>query len=72
MPHIDISLYKGRSQKEKEEICRKLHEAAIELLNFPSEAVSISLTEYEPEEFQSAINNNLKEGELIISSKVIK
>ncbi|MFI3254140.1 MAG: tautomerase family protein [Eubacteriales bacterium] len=71
MPHINISLYQGRTKEEQEEICRKLHQAVVESLGFKEEAVSISLTEYTPENFVAAVKENIKDGELIVSSQTI-
>ncbi len=72
MPHINISLYQGRTKEEQEEICQKLHQAVVESLGFKSEAVSISLTEHTPENFVSEVKENIKDGELFVTSKAIQ
>lgn len=72
MPHINISLYEGRTAEQKEEICQKLHQSAVESLGFPENSVSVSITEHKAEKFISDVQEHIQEGELFITSKVIE
>lgn len=72
MPHINISMYEGRSQEVKEGLANKLQEAALDYLNCSEEAISVSITDCKPEDFVINVEKSSGDGELFISSKFIK
>lgn len=72
MPHINITLYEGRSLAQQEEICLKIHQVLGESLGFAPEALSVSLTETPPEDFVPTVEQGLETGTLWVPSKVIQ
>lgn len=71
MPHISVSMYKGRSEEVKEGLAKKLQEAALDYLNCSVEAISVSITDCNPEDFTDYVEKSSKDGKLFLSSKFI-
>ncbi|GAB1399666.1 hypothetical protein MASR2M79_20240 [Aminivibrio sp.] len=45
MPTVNIQLFEGRTLEQKRKLAEKLTGAVIEVLNVPSEAVRVTITE---------------------------
>lgn len=71
MPHISISLYAGKSPEEKQAIAEKIHQATVQELGYKPESVSVSVTEYAPDEFSPSMRNQVKKDELLIPSTAV-
>ncbi|WP_018306175.1 tautomerase family protein [Desulfitobacterium hafniense] len=72
MPHIAVSLYPGRDQGRKQEIANKLKDFMVSELNFPAEAISVSIVEIEPDSFVETIQQRYDDKDLYIPSKSVK
>lgn len=71
MPHISISMYQGKTPEEKQILAEKIHKAVLNELNCSPEALSLSFSDYSPEDFVPSVQNATKNQELMISSRVI-
>ena len=71
MPHIDVSLYPGRSLEVKEEIAKKIEDLFIEDLGFRPDHVSVSLTDTDPDTFTEDVLKRVDREAVIIESALI-
>lgn len=72
MPHIDVSLYPGRSSEVKKELARRIVDFFSADLGFPAETLSVSLTEIEKEKFAEEMSKRIDSGNLVIASEFVK
>ena len=73
MPHIQVSLYPGRDNELKNKIAEELKKAMAET-GIPEEAISVSIEDIEPEDFEGTIEERLEneKNELFLKSDHIK
>jgi phenylpyruvate tautomerase PptA (4-oxalocrotonate tautomerase family) len=68
MPHIHIQMYPGRDQKTKEIIAQKMQAALAEEMQADKKYFSVSIEDVAPENWQSQVEDNIKEKNLLISA----
>ncbi len=71
MPHIDVSLYPGRTPEIKESIASKIEELFIDELGFQPDHVSVSLTDTDKETFTEDVLKRVDRENVIIESELI-
>ena len=49
MPHVAISMYKGRTDEQKKALAAEIQKCVCDTLGVAAEVVSVSLCELEPE-----------------------
>ena len=74
MPHIQVSLYPGRDDELKNKIANELKNTLVEKIGMPEEAISVSIEDVEPEDFEDTIQDRLEneKNELFLESDHIK
>ena len=74
MPHIQVSLYPGRDDELKNKMAKELKNTMVEKIGIPPEAISVSIEDVEPEDFENTIQDRLKneKNELFLESDHIK
>ena len=74
MPHIQVSLYPGRDDELKNKMANELRNTIVEKIGIPEEAISVSIEDIKPDDFENTIQNRLKneKNELILDSDHIK
>ncbi|MFV0516405.1 MAG: tautomerase family protein [Aminipila sp.] len=72
MPHISLTLYKGRSLAEREYISKTLQKCLMEAVGWKAEDISVSLEQVAADEFVLTVRDKMKFEELIIPSDFIK
>lgn len=72
MPHISLTMYKGRSKEEVEKMSQKIRQCLVETVGWNPRDISVSVEETEAHEFTSNVNKKIKTEEIIISSDCIK
>ena len=74
MPHIQVSLYPGRDDELKNKMAKELKNAMAEKIGIPEEAISVSIEDVEPEDFENTIEDRLQneKNELFLESDHIK
>ena len=72
MPHIEISMYEGRSDELKREIAKKIKDAAVESCGFPPESLSVSIIDFPPDAFEGEVAKRSAGSELFEASNHIK
>lgn len=72
MPHIAVNLYPGRDRDTKQEIANKLKNFMVSELNFPADAISVSVVEIEPDSFVDTIQQKYDGKDLYIASRTVK
>ena len=72
MPHITITLYPGRTPEMLEEMAQALCRSMMETTGMPAGALSVSVAEKAPDEFEGFIKGRLKEETLLIDSDYVK
>lgn len=70
MPHISVTLYPGKTEEQKEKIAKALQSSLHEL--WGPEAVSVSMREVAPEEFEDYIHGRLEGEKLLFTSDFVK
>ncbi len=70
MPHISITLYKGRDKDFLEKIAKTLQDSLCD--TWTPDALSVSVKEVDPSEFAEYTETKIKDGNLIIASDYIK
>lgn len=71
MPHIDVSLYPGRTPEIKEDIASKIEQLFIDELGFRPDQVSVSLTDTDKETFTEDVMKRVRHEDVIIESELI-
>ena len=72
MPHIDVSLYPGRTPELKQELADKIFDFFSNELGFKPESLSVSFSEYPAEEFNGKVKQKIKPEDMLISSIHVK
>lgn len=72
MPHISLSLYPGRDEKDVEEMCRRLQQTLIDMVGWKPGDISVSVEGIKPEEFAEKMAKKIKTEKIVISSDYIK
>lgn len=72
MPHISISLYKGRNKLELETISKIIETSLVEKLAWKPEDISVSIEELDRENFIERVNKKCENDKLFIGSALIK
>ena len=71
MPHISITLYKGRDEETLKGMAEKVQAALAE--SCPASALSVSVKEVEPNDFVSSVDAMIESGDkLMIASDFYK
>ena len=74
MPHIQVSLYPGRDDELKNKMAIELKNTLVEKTGIPEEAISVSIEDVEPEDFEDTIQGRLEneKNELFLESDHIR
>lgn len=72
MPHISLTLYKGRKEDDLKNMAQILQKSLGEYAGWKPSDISVSIKEENPEGFVDAINQKIKSEKLVISSDYIK
>lgn len=70
MPHISLTLYKGRDKEALEKLAKTLQESLKDY--WGPEALSVSIKGVAPEEFGDYIHKKIEDEELILTSDYVK
>ena len=65
MPHIDVNLFPGRTEKQKQKLADKIVEDAMEILGAPREALSVAMHEVAPENWNQDIADKVDEKSIV-------
>lgn len=65
MPHIDVNLFPGRTQEQKQKLAEKIVEDAMDILGAPREALSVSMHEVAPEDWNNDIADKVDEKSIV-------
>ena len=55
MPHIQIKLYKGRTEEQKQQLATEVMKAAQKVLGLEDKSYSVGIEEYLPEEWKNEV-----------------
>ena len=70
MPHISVTLWKGRDKEALEKVANTLRDSLKE--TWGPEALSVSIREVDPSEFEGIVRERLEDEELVLTSDYIK
>ncbi len=65
MPHIDVNLFPGRTEEQKQKLADKIVEDAMEILGAPREALSVAMHEVAPENWNEDIADKVDEKSIV-------
>lgn len=65
MPHIDVNLFPGRTEEQKQKLADKIVEDAMEILGAPREALSVAMHEIAPENWNEDIADKVDEKSIV-------
>ena len=65
MPHIDVNLFPGRTEEQKQMLADKIVKDAMEILGAPREALSVAMHEVAPENWNEDIADKVDEKSII-------
>lgn len=65
MPHIDVNLFPGRTEEQKQMLADKIVEDAMEILGTPREALSVAMHEVAPENWNEDIADKVDEKSIV-------
>lgn len=65
MPHIDVNLFPGRTQEQKQKLAEKIVEDAMDILGAPREALSVSMHEVAPGDWNAKIADKVDEKSIV-------
>lgn len=68
MPHIEISMYPGRSRELKQALAEKVCLACAEALALPKSEVSVSVKDVAPENWAAAVAH-IADADMFIGTK---
>lgn len=71
MPHIDVSLYAGRTPEIKKEMADKIAKFFIDELGFQDSHVSVTMTDTDKETFTEDVKKRIGTEGLVIESELI-
>lgn len=66
MPHIDVNLFPGRTQEQKQKLAEKIVEDAMDILGSPREALSVSMHEVAPENWNNDIADKVDKDSIVV------
>lgn len=72
MPHISLTLYKGRKDDDLKNMAQVLQKSLEEYAGWKPSDISVSIKEEDPEGFVDYINHKTKSEKLVIPSDYIK
>ena len=55
MPHIQIKVYKGRTEEQKQQLATEVMKAAQKVLGLEDKSYSVTIEEYLPEEWKTEV-----------------
>ncbi len=55
MPHIQIKLYKGRTEEQKQQLATEVMKAAQKVIGSEDKSYSVAIEEYLPEEWKNEV-----------------
>ena len=59
MPHIDISMFAGRTEEKKKEVAEAVVEAMIESLGCERSHLSVAIHDVDPEKWNEEVKNTV-------------
>lgn len=65
MPHIDVNLFPGRTEEQKQKLADKIVEDAMEILGAQREALSVAMHEVAPENWNQDIADKVDEKSIV-------
>lgn len=65
MPHIDVNLFPGRTEEQKQKLADKIVEDAMEILGTPRETLSVAMHEVAPENWNQDIADKVDEKSIV-------
>lgn len=65
MPHIDVNLFPGRTEEQKQKLADKIVEDAMEILGAPRAALSVAMHEVAPENWNEDIADKVDEKSIV-------
>lgn len=71
MPHIDVSLYAGRTDEIKKDMADKIVRFFIDELGFQPSHVSVTMTDTDKETFTEDVKKRIDIDDLVIESELI-
>lgn len=61
MPYINIKLYPGRSEEQKQEVARRIAQAVMEVCNVTDPAaIAIAIEDVSPEEYRQTVEPEIQ------------
>lgn len=72
MPHISVMMYPGRDEATKKKLAEALQKAAMEAMNMPASALSVSVEDIEKERFDAVVAAKVDHDDLLIPSDFVK
>ena len=64
MPHINVKMFPGRDDEKKKDLADKLLQCAQEALGCPAEALSVSVEDVAPEDWNRDVGEKIPDTEL--------
>lgn len=68
MPHISIKMYPGRTEEVKKELAEKTKEFIMEQMNMEEKYISVSVEEYEKENWKEEVVDKICPEELYVKA----
>lgn len=68
MPHISIKMYPGRTEEVKKELAEKTKEFIMEQMNMEEKYISVSVEEYEKEDWKEEVADKIRPEELYVKA----
>ncbi len=72
MPHIDVSLYAGRTDEIKQDMADRIAKFCVEELGFAKEHVSVTMTDTDRETFTEDVMKRINADNLFVESELIE
>ncbi|MGM9663128.1 MAG: 4-oxalocrotonate tautomerase family protein [Oscillospiraceae bacterium] len=72
MPHIAVMMYPGRDEATKRKLAEALQKAAMEAMNMPASALSVSVEDVAKEQFDATVAAKVNHDDLLITSDFVK
>ncbi|MGM9618627.1 MAG: 4-oxalocrotonate tautomerase family protein [Oscillospiraceae bacterium] len=72
MPHIAVMMYPGRDEATKKKLAEALQKAAMEAMNMPASALSVSVEDVAKEQFDATVAAKVNHDDLLIASDFVK
>ena len=64
MPHINVKMFPGRDDEKKKDLADKLLQCAQEVLGCPAEALSVSVEDVAPEDWNRDVGEKIPEDKI--------